>query len=145
MSIENEEIAEIIRKGGEPINSRDAEAVVAGEASVIAGFGWRTYGWRGQNLSTEAMTERVTKFFEVMEYYNTEPTEIHTWSEGDIGIAWGVITESFQRKGHPPEKIQQRFTFTFKKDADGWHQIMYHRDIQPFNEDGLYQIELTQA
>jgi len=145
VSIQNEEIAEMLRSEVEAWTSGDIESIVAGNASVKAGFGWRAEAWRGQNPSTEVLTERLTKFFENMEYYYIEPTEIHTWSEGNIGLAWGIITESFKQKGQPPEKVQARVTFTFKKETTGWQQIMYHRDIQPFNEDGRYPVELTQV
>ena len=55
----------------------------------------------------------------------------------------GVFTEDFQEKGRPPEYARVRFSSTLSKEARGWQVLMFHRDIQPFEEDGTYPRELT--
>ena len=141
MSIQNEEIAEIVRKYIAAWHTKDIDSIVTLGADIKGGFGWRASAWRDRPY----VAERVANFFDTFKYYGIELTEIHTWSEGDVGIAWGIYTESFQQKEQPPEKARARFTFTYRKDSQGWHELMYHRDIQPFNEDGQYPIELTQV
>lgn len=78
-----------------------------------------------------------------MEYLRHIDTELNTWSERDIGLAWGYFTEEFQHKGQPPEKVRIRFTSTYKKEGEKWRLLMFHKDIQPFNEEGFYPKELT--
>jgi len=141
MSIQNEEIAEIVRKQVAAWHSKDIDSIVTLGAHIKGGFGFRDYAWRDRPY----VAERVVNFFNTLEYYGIELNEMHTWSEGEVGIGWGIWTESFQQRGQPPEKVRMRFTLTYRKDSQGWHEIMYHRDIQPFNEDGRYPIELTQV
>ena len=141
MSVQNEEIVESVRKGLAAWESKDVATAVALGADIKGGFGWRNYAWRDQPYRAEM----VAGFLDNLEYYGVELNDIHAWSEGEIGIAWGTFTESFKHKGQPPEKVRVRFTSTHKKDSRGWHDIMYHRDIQPFNENGKYPIELTQV
>ena len=139
MSIQNEELAEVVRNWMLAWSSKDIKAIVTGSASAKGGFGWRTFDWRDQ----PAKEETLQRFFDNMEYYTGEEPDIHTWSEGNIGLAWGTFTESFKQKGQTPEKARVRFTSTFKKDDKGWHELMSHRDIQSFGEDGRYPVELT--
>ena len=144
MAIQNQEIADIVRKGLSTFESKEFEMV--DPDATVGGFGWRTFSWRNHSATTrEAMKSIVEQFLNSMEYYHIESEELNTWSEGDIGLAWGVHIEDFQRKGQPREKLKTRFTYTFKKDSSGWHSLMYHRDVQPFNEDGQYPVELTKV
>ncbi len=139
---ENEEIAKLARREFEAVKSKDVESFIALHTNTIGGFGWRTPECRNQPLTLE----EITSFMENTDYLDSSGfEELHTWSEGDVGIAWGIVNEEFQRKGQPPEKVRMRITLTFKKDSEGWHQIMYHRDIQPFDENGQYPIELTKV
>jgi hypothetical protein len=51
--------------------------------------------------------------------------------------------ETWQDNGQSPEQAQVRFSFVFTKGAQGWQVLMYHRDIQPFTEEGRYPKALT--
>ena len=62
---------------------------------------------------------------------------------GEIGLAWGVYIEAFQEQGHPPERARVRFSKVLTKGPHGWQVVLYHRDIQPFTEDGRYPRALT--
>jgi hypothetical protein len=146
MDIEDKEIAAIVRKELNAYDSRDVKSIVALYENIVGGYGWRTFGWRDYAFDSERpdFQKGVTDFFESHEVIDGELTELHTWSEDDVGLAWGIWTEAFQHKGSPPAKANVRFTFTFKKNSDGWHQIMFHRDIQPFQENGIFPFELVQ-
>ena len=138
----NEEIAELVRREFEAWKSKDIKTIITLGANIIGGFGWRSADYR----NFPPPVEQVTRFVESTDYADSSGfEELHTWSEGDVGIAWGIVIEEFQRKGQPPEKAKVRISLTFKKDSEGWHQIMYHRDIQPFDENGQYPIELTRV
>jgi hypothetical protein len=140
MSVENEEIADKFKKSIEILNSGDIDAILADQdVNLIGGFGWRARDWRN-GVGDEKGTRM---FLEYIEEYYRELNELHTWSKGNTGLAWGVLTENYTMKGQPPEKALIRFTLTMMKDSDGWHDIMYHRDIQPFSENGIYPVELT--
>lgn len=142
MSVQDKEIEEYIRNLAEAINSRDIAFLEAVDAGRVGGFGWKSSAWRENSAGFKI---NYKQFFETFEHYTTDYPEIHTWSDGNIGLAWGICTESLQRKGDQPHKARMRFTFTLRKDSNGWHELMYHRDIQPFNEDGRWLAELTRV
>ena len=54
-----------------------------------------------------------------------------------------MYIEEFQEKGRPPERARVRFSKVLTKGARGWQVLLYHRDIQPFNDDGSYPRALT--
>lgn len=60
-------------------------------------------------------------------------------------MAWGSYIEEFQEKGGPPERAHARFSQVMRKDDAGWRILTFHRDIQPFGEDGRYPKALTRA
>jgi ketosteroid isomerase-like protein len=78
-----------------------------------------------------------------MDSYRLELEDLQTSVTGDIGLAWGVYIEEFQEKGRPPERARVRFSKVLTKGARGWQVLLYHRDIQPFNDDGSYPRALT--
>ena len=139
MSIQNEEIAELVRKEFAAFDSKDFNSYVTLGAYIKGGFGWRTFAWH----DTPDLAENIIKFHNTLEYYHIELNDLSTWSEGEVGLAWGFFTVNLRQKEKPPEKVRVRFSYTFKKDSQGWHQIMFHRDIQPFDKEGRCPIELT--
>ena len=62
---------------------------------------------------------------------------------GEVGLAWGTFLEKWQDKGQPPEQARVRFSKVLTKGARGWQVLLYHRDIQPFADDGRYPKVLT--
>jgi hypothetical protein len=106
------------------------------------GFGGNGFGFRNRAsrppIDKKTELEFAQKFYEMIEYYHSALDEIHTAVDGNIGMAWGFYTESFQMKGQNPEVAHVRFTLTLKKDEQGWRMLLYHRDIQQFDEKGNY-------
>jgi hypothetical protein len=51
--------------------------------------------------------------------------------------------EKWQEKGHLPEQARVRFSKVLTKGARGWQVLLYHRDIQPFTDEGRYPRTLT--
>jgi ketosteroid isomerase-like protein len=78
-----------------------------------------------------------------MDSYSLVPEDFETSATGDLGLTWGVFIEEFQEKGHPPERARVRFSKVLTKGAQGWHVLLYHRDIQPFTDAGRYPKTLT--
>jgi hypothetical protein len=119
MSIENEELAEIFRRYTAANNSLDTELVAKLDFGA-AGFGFRTKAWRGAGFGGNVKTyaETLKKLLDVMEYDRVEPEGLNTSAEGDIGLIWGFY-EKFKVKGRPPEQIHGRFSFLYRKEADG--------------------------
>jgi hypothetical protein len=74
-----------------------------------------------------------------------QPEDVHASVVGEIGLAWGISIEEFQEQGHPPERARVRFSKGLAKGAKSWEVLLYHRDIQPFNEDGRYPRALTEV
>jgi ketosteroid isomerase-like protein len=72
-----------------------------------------------------------------------ELVDIDTSVASDIGLAWGVYAETFQIKGGPQEQARVRFSKVLKKETGGWKLLNYHRDIQPFDDQGVYPKSLT--
>ena len=81
---------------------------------------------------------KAENWLDDIEYFRHTDIDLNTWSEDDLGLAWGSYTEEFKHKGQSPEKTRIRFTCTYKKYGDKWRLIMFHKDIQPFTEEGLY-------
>jgi hypothetical protein len=62
---------------------------------------------------------------------------------GEVGLAWGTFMETWQDTGQLPEQARVRFSKVLTKGAHGWQVVLYHRDIQPFADDGRYPKALT--
>ena len=101
------------------------------------GFGYRTRDARpGQSREEERGV--IEKFLTTAEYYRATLDEIRTAVDGDIGLAWGVFTEEFHIRGRTPERVRVRFTTALKREGRAWRQLVFHRDAQPFDENGNY-------
>ena len=141
-----EEVAEAVRSGYASWDSGDVDAILNMHDPKAVGFGYRTApGREWSTLGEEENKRRLERFYEQMEYYSIELEELHTSVEGDVGLAWGVHVEDYKVKGRPPEKARVRFTLVLRNSAEGWRRVLYHRDIQPFDEHGRYLIEHTKA
>jgi ketosteroid isomerase-like protein len=99
------------------------------------GFGYRTLQSRS---TSRPVQDLLSAFFSNMDYYRIELNEVHTAVDGDIGLAWGFFTEDFREKGRSPERLRVRFTQTLKYEPSGWRTLLFHRDVQPYDEHGLY-------
>ena len=58
---------------------------------------------------------------------------------GDTGFAWGVYIEETEAPGQPRERARVRFSKALQRDTEGnWHILLVHRDVQPFDDAGVY-------
>ena len=143
MAITKEEVAEAVRAWCTAWHTRDIRTIIAMEARA-GGFGFRTLARRDHAAQgEEARRQGIERFFGQKEYYSLQPEDLQTSVAGDIGLAWGVYIEEFQEKGRPPERARVRFSKVLTKGARGWQVLWYHRDIQPFTEEGHYPRTLT--
>ena len=71
-----------------------------------------------------------------MDYFRIELNELHTAVDGDVGLAWGFHTEDYKLKGQAPAKVRVRFAMTLNYERNRWRTLLYHRDIQKFDERG---------
>ncbi len=141
MTITNEEVAEAVR--GWVAAFTDPARIRAYEPESI-GFGSRTLAVRHMaTLSEEQFMAVYRRFLDSLVTYQAELTSLDTAVAGDVGLAWGFFVESFQEKGRPPERSTVRFTLTMAKDDSGWKVLLYHRDMQPLDENGRYLRSLT--
>ena len=137
------EVAEAVRGWCTAWHARDLKAILAFEARA-GGFGLRPLARRDHAaLGETAYLEMVQRFFDQMAYYRLQLEDLQTSAVGDIGFAWGTYVEEFQEKGQPPERARVRFSKVLTKGATGWQVLLYHRDIQRFEEDGRYSRALT--
>jgi ketosteroid isomerase-like protein len=142
MAMTKEEVAEAVRAWCHAWHTRDIETLLAMEATAF-GFGFRPFTSRDHVAEQAGRRERLGRFFGRMDSYSLVPEDFETSVTGDLGLAWGVYMEEFQEKGHPPERARVRFSKVLTKGAHGWQVLLYHRDIQPFNDDGSYPRALT--
>ena len=143
MSITKEEVAEVVRGYMAAYDNHDIETIVAMEAGEV-GFGFRRIAWRDwDSLGEGGRSAKNEQFFGDMDYYHLSLEDLQTSVSGDIGLAWGVFIEDFQVKGRPPERARVRFSNALSKGARGWQSLLFHRDIQPFDEEGCYPTDLT--
>ena len=143
MSITKEDVAEAVRGWCTAWDNHDIQTIVAMEAREV-GFGFRTAAWRdGAVIGERGRSASLEQTFGQMDYYRLNPEDLQTSVAGDTGLAWGVFIEDFQVKGQPPERARVRFTLALSKGVTGWQVLLFHRDIQPFDEEGNYPTELT--
>lgn len=143
MSITKEEVAEVVRGYMAAYDNHDVQTIVAMGAGEV-GFGFRKKAWRDwASLGESARFAENEQFFGQMDYYRLNLEDLQTSVAGDIGLAWGVFIEDFQVKGRPPERARVRFSHAISKGERGWQVLLFHRDIQPFDEEGCYVTELT--
>ena len=127
-----------IRTLYEAWDSGDQKTIVQ-IADIPVGFGFRTLAPRGTTpVSRQDWVQRVSRFFESMEYYHLTLDEFHSAVHDDVVVAWGFHTEDFKVRGKSPEKVRVRFSVTIKKSQDGWDTLLVHRDIQRFDAEGRY-------
>ena len=143
MSIAKEEVAEAVRAWCHAWHTRDIETLLAMEAMAF-GFGFRPFTPRDHVAKGQAgQRERLERFFGRMDSYSLVPEDFETSVTGDLGMAWGTFIEKWQDKGQPPEQARVRFSNMFIKAAQCWQVLLYHRDIQPFTDEGRYPKTLT--
>ncbi|MBI4906615.1 MAG: nuclear transport factor 2 family protein [Acidobacteria bacterium] len=100
------------------------------------GFGFRSPAVRSAGTPMPEYSKKIKSFLGLMDYFRIELNELHTAVEGDVGLAWGFHTEDYKLKGQAPRKVRVRFTVTLKYERNGWRTLLYHRDIQQFDERG---------
>jgi ketosteroid isomerase-like protein len=143
MPMTKAEVAEAVREWCTAWHTKDIQTLVAMEARAV-GFGFRPWAWRDHIAhSEEDYAQVLERFFGQMEYYSLQPEDFQTSVTGEIGLAWGVYMEQWQEKGRPPEQARVRFSKVLTKGVRGWQVLLYHRDIQPFTDDGRYPRTLT--
>jgi ketosteroid isomerase-like protein len=143
MAITPEDVADAVRQWCTAWHTRDIPTILAMEAQA-GGYGFRPLARRDHAARTEAeYRQNLERFFGQMASYSLQPEDIQTSVIGEIGLAWGVYLEAFQEQGHPPERARVRFSKVLTRGPRGWQVVLYHRDIQPFTEDGRYPRTLT--
>ena len=143
MSITKEEVAEAVRAWCRAWDTHDVSTILAMEAQA-SGFGFRPFARRDQAAVGErGYLQMLERFFSEMEYFHLRLEDLQTAVIGEVGCAWGRHVEEFQEKGRPPERARVRFTKVLTKGTHGWQVLLYHRDIQPFGDDGRYPRSLT--
>lgn len=142
-SITKEEVAQAVREWASTFDSRDYERLWQFECESV-GFGYRSTDARPMaGLGRELYLQVHDGFFSTFERYHLEFESLETAVVDGFGLAWGCYIEDFQHKGMAPERARVRFTQTMRKDESGWKILLFHRDIQPFGEDGRYPRSLT--
>jgi ketosteroid isomerase-like protein len=144
MAMTKEDVAAAVRAWCTAWHTRDMQTIMGMEARAV-GFGFRPLAWRDHlgNTYTEGRDRSLEQFFGQKVSYSLVLQELQTAVEGDVGLAWGVFLEQWQDKGQPPEQARVRFSKVLTKSAHNWQVLLYHRDIQPFADDGRYPKTLT--
>ena len=134
-----EELKAHIEYEFEAWSNKDIDKIVS--LGYAVGFGFRSRAPRhSKDFKPEAIRTDLKTWFDTIEYYKITPEEINILIDGDdIGLVYGFYIDEIKHKGQTPEKNKVRFTFTYRKGKDGkWHTLLYHRDVQRFQENGLY-------
>jgi ketosteroid isomerase-like protein len=143
MAMTKEDVAEAVRAWCHAWHTRDVQTILAMEARAV-GFGFRPCVWR-DHVARGAVQDRqaLERFFGQLEAYSLVPEDFETAVVGDMGLAWGTFLEQWQEQGRPPEQARVRFSKVLTRGTQGWQVVLYHRDIQPFADDGRYPWALT--
>jgi ketosteroid isomerase-like protein len=143
MAMTKADVAEAVRAWCTAWHTRDIPTILAMEAQA-GGYGFRPLARRDHAARGEADARQILeRFFSRMVSYRLELEELQTSVMGEVGLAWGVYIETFQEQGYPPERARVRFSKVLTRGAHGWQVLLYHRDIQPFADDGRYPKALT--
>lgn len=144
MTLTKEDVAAAVRAWCTAWHTRDMQTIMAMEAPAV-GFGFRPWAWRDHRGNTypDGRDRSLEQFFRQKVSYSLVLQELQTAVEGDVGLAWGVLLEQWQDTGQPPEQARVRFSKVLTKSAHGWQVLLYHRDIQPFADNGRYPKALT--
>jgi ketosteroid isomerase-like protein len=143
MAITKEDVAEAVRAWCHAWHTRDVQTILAMEARAV-GFGFRPFVWRDHVARGEAQDRQaLERFFGQLDAYSLVPEDFETAVLGDTGMAWGTFMEKWHEKERPPERARVRFSKVLTRGTQGWQVVLYHRDIQPFADDGRYSRALT--
>ena len=144
MTLTKEEVAHAVRAWCTAWHTRDMPTIMAMEARAV-GFGFRPFAWRDHlgHTYTEGRDRSLEQFFGQKVSYSLVLQAGQTAVEGDVGLAWGVLLEQWQDHGQLPERARVRFSKVLTHAEHGWQIVLYHRDIQPFADDGRYPKALT--
>ena len=128
-------------------NTADVEWIAEHDILSVAGFGFRAAAWRDPLSADDDAygLQNLRAFFDQMEYYRIEPEALDFRDDGDVVVAWGIWVEDFRIQGQPAERARVRFTNVFRRTPEGLRQLLYHRDIQPFSDQGRYLQETTRT
>jgi ketosteroid isomerase-like protein len=134
------------RQWGETFQVGDLDGVARME-SQAGGFGYRSAAPRffGNPDALDGYRQLLQRVWDSFASYAVEWEEIRTAVHGDVGFAWGSFFETFQHHGQRTERAHVRFSQAMVRTEDGWRVLMFHRDIQPFGEDGRYLPALTET
>jgi ketosteroid isomerase-like protein len=144
MAMTKEDVAAAVRAWCTAWHTRDMQTIMGMEARAV-GFGFRPCAWRNHlgNTYIEGRDRSLEQFFGQKVSYSLVLQALQTAVEGDVGLAWGILLEQWQDTGQPPEQARVRFSKVLTQSAHGWQVLLYHRDIQPFADDGRYPKSLT--
>jgi ketosteroid isomerase-like protein len=144
MALTKEDVAAAVRAWCTAWHTRDMQTIMGMEARAV-GFGFRPLAWRNHlgHTYAEGRDRSLEQFFGQKVSYSLVLEELQTAVEGDVGLAWGVLLEQWQDTGQPPERARVRFSKVLTQGEHGWQVLLYHRDIQPFADDGRYPKSLT--
>lgn len=143
MTITAEDVAEAVRGWAASFGTRELNHGLGMEAKSF-GYGFRNRQSRDIGATGGAYAERIGKWIPGLTHYSLEIEELRTRVAGDTGFAWGFYVEETESPGEPRERAVVSFSKALQRDADGsWHILMFHRDIQPFDDRGSYLKELT--
>ena len=136
--IQNKEIARLWRKEKEAWDKKEVDGIIH-SIQGSCGYGFRGREWRSSTYhSDENLRPLAEQWLKKMEYLHHVDDDLNTWSDDEVGIAWGSYTEEFKLVGESTENVRIRFTSTYRRDGEGWALLMTHKDAQLFNEDGSY-------
>ena len=136
MTITKEDVAEATRQWFAAYDDGNYKAAAAVEARSF-GFGRSARAPRDiASVGETGYLQAVEGAMGGLEYYRTQIEELHTAVEGDVGMAWGLLIDEFQERGREPERRRGRFSHVLTRGAAGWQMLLFHRDSQPFDEEG---------
>ncbi len=136
MTITEEDVVEATRQWFQAYVDRDYRKAAAIESRA---FGWArdSRGFRDiRAIGEDAYLQAVEQAMGGLESYRAEIEEIHTAVEGEVGMAWGVLSEEYKEKGRRPWRRRSRFSHVMVREEADWRMLLFHRDVQPSPEAG---------
>ena len=143
MSITKEDVADAVRQWCTAWHTRDIPTILAMEAQA-GGYGFRPLGQarpcRAQRGRRPADPRAVFRPDGLVPVGAGRAADLrHRGGRPRLGD----IHRDIPGAGTPPERARVRFSKVLTRGPQGWQVRLYHRDIQPFADDGRYPRALT--
>ena len=137
--ITRSEVENYVERWYEAYGNGDVDLIARERLGLEPGFGFRTLAPRNWPEDEAAARKATEDFLGWLQDYRGWVEDYSVELHGNVASVWGTHCEEFGIEDQPKKLYRVRFTMTLLKDSTGAiRTILGHRDIQDFDETGVY-------